>query len=90
MWIWKRLALVFLLLVGVPVLLVILGAVVPHPAVYEQPEGTVLERRILVVANPIHTDIAIPLDQQSLAALPFLADTGLPVDHPNARWLLLG
>lgn len=78
------------LLLGAPALLVILGAVIPAAGVFEQPEGTPLTRRILVVSNPIHTDIAIRLDAQIRAALPFLAETGLPVDHPNARWLLIG
>jgi uncharacterized protein (TIGR02117 family) len=86
----KRIALVLLLLIGLPTLAVLLGAVIPHPAVFEQPNGTPLVQRILVVSNPIHTDIAIPLDAQSLAALPFLAETGLPVGHPDARWLLIG
>ncbi len=86
----KRIVLVLLLLIGLPALAVLLGAVIPHSTVFEQPDGTPLTRRILVVSNPIHTDIAIPLDAQSLAALPFLAETGLPVDHPDARWLLIG
>jgi len=86
----RRIVLVVLLLVGVPTLAVLLGTAIPHPAVFEQPDGTPLTRRILVVSNPIHTDIAIPLDAQSRAALPFLAETGLPVDLPDARWLLIG
>jgi uncharacterized protein (TIGR02117 family) len=86
----KRIVLVLLLLIGVPALAVLLGVVIPHPTVFEQPDGTPLTRRILVVSNPIHTDIAIPLDAQSRAALPFIAGTGLLLDHPDARWLLLG
>lgn len=86
----KRIALVLLLLIGLPTLAVLLGTVIPHPAVFEQPNGTPLPRRILLVSNPIHTDIAIPLDAQSRAALPFLAETGLPADHTDARWLLIG
>jgi uncharacterized protein (TIGR02117 family) len=88
--IWTRVALVLALLVRVPVPLVILGAVIPDPGVFEQPEGITREQRILVISNPIHTDIAIPLDAQSRAALPFLAETGLPIDLPDARWLLIG
>jgi uncharacterized protein (TIGR02117 family) len=88
--IFKRILLVLLLLLGVPALALLLGVVVPHPAIFEQPIGTPLTQRILVVSNPIHTDIAIPLNEQSLAALPFLVETGLLVDHPAARWLLIG
>ena len=86
----KRILLVLLLLIGVPALAVLLGAVIPHPVVFEPPGDTPLPRRILLVSNPIHTDIAISLDAQSRAALPFLAETGLPADHPDARWLLIG
>ncbi|WP_439602675.1 TIGR02117 family protein [Devosia sp.] len=88
--VFKRIALVLVLLLGLPALAVLLGAVIPHPAVFEQPDGTPLARRLLMVSNPIHTDIAIPLNAQSLTALPFLATTGLPIDHPEARWLLIG
>lgn len=88
--IWKRIALVVSLLLGVPALLVLLGTVIPAAGVFAQPDGTSLTQRILIVSNPIHTDIAIRLDAQSRAALPFLAETGLPVDRPDARWLLIG
>ncbi|MBP1861279.1 TIGR02117 family protein [Rhizobium herbae] len=46
--------------------------------------------RILVLSNPIHTDIAIPIDVETLARFPFLAESGMPVTHPNARWLVFG
>ncbi len=88
--IWKCIALVVSLLLGVPALLLLLGTVIPAAGVFEQPDGMSLTQRILIVSNPIHTDIAIQLDAQSRAALPFLAETGLPVDRPDARWLLIG
>jgi len=90
MHILKRIMLVLLLLIGVPALVVLLGTVIPHPSVFEPPEGTTQTKRILLVSNPIHTDIAVPLDAQSRAALPFVTETGLPADHPDARWLLIG
>jgi uncharacterized protein (TIGR02117 family) len=46
--------------------------------------------RILVLSNPIHTDIAIRVDAQTLARFPFLAESGMPVAHPDARWLVFG
>ena len=47
-------------------------------------------RRILVLSSPIHTDIAVPIDARTLADFAFLRDAGLPVDHPDARWILFG
>ncbi|CAN7284353.1 TIGR02117 family protein [Pararhizobium sp. LjRoot235] len=47
-------------------------------------------RRILVLSNPIHTDIAIRIDVETLARFPFLAESGMPVTHSNARWLVFG
>lgn len=46
--------------------------------------------RVLLVAGPIHYDFLIPLDAPARARFAFLEDTGLPVSHPDARWLLLG
>lgn len=85
----KRIALGLLLLIGIPVLLAILGTVIPHPPVADRGNAP-LDRRLLVVSNPIHTDIAIPVDDETLTALGFLAGTGPPIDHPDARWLLIG
>jgi uncharacterized protein (TIGR02117 family) len=88
--IWRRIALVLALLIGAVALLTVLGTVIPATGAFEQPEGTPLPRHILVISNPIHTDIAIRLDMRSRAALPFLAEADLPIDHPDARWLLIG
>lgn len=86
----KRLAFGLLLLICVPILLGILGTVIPYPFVSGQSEGGAPGKRILVVSNPIHTDIAIPMDPISLEAVAFLAGTGPPLEHPEARWLLIG
>ncbi len=49
-----------------------------------------MSRQILVVSNPIHTDLAFPLDEETLARFPFLEAAGLPVRHPLARWVIFG
>jgi uncharacterized protein (TIGR02117 family) len=86
----KRLILVLAtLIVGLP-LLAILGTLIPHPFVNDPVDETGPARRILVVSNTIHTDIAIPADPETLATFGFLTDSGLPILHPDARWLLLG
>ena len=43
-----------------------------------------------MIANTIHTDIAIPVDPRSLATFAELAGTDLPIHHPDAQWLLFG
>ena len=40
--------------------------------------------------NPIHTDIAIPLEPEVRAAFAFAADAGQPIDAPGARYLVIG
>lgn len=47
-------------------------------------------RTILVISNPIHTDLAFPLDDETLRYFPFLEAEGLPVRHPLARWIIFG
>ncbi|PXA83036.1 TIGR02117 family protein [Caulobacter sp. D4A] len=48
------------------------------------------QRRILVLSNPIHTDIAIPLSKDTRAAFAFLGRAGVPVTDPRAEWLVIG
>lgn len=86
----KRLAFGCLLLIGVVALLAILGTLIPHPFTYEARAETGPGKRIFVVSNTLHTDVAIPLDPETLATLGFLDNTGLPITHPEARWLLIG
>lgn len=73
-------------------LLLVCGAVIPRPllAPVEASSGADDLRRILVLSGPIHTDIAIPLDEATRSAFPFLAVAGVPVGHPGARWLIVG
>ena len=46
--------------------------------------------RILVLSSPIHTDIAVPVDAVARPISAFLRDAGLPVDNPEARWMVFG
>ncbi len=45
---------------------------------------------IVLVANAIHTDIALPATPQVLERLRFLAEDGLPLDHPELGAILVG
>ncbi|WP_192246270.1 TIGR02117 family protein [Mesorhizobium silamurunense] len=82
---WRFLA----MLVAAALLAVTLGTLVPRPLwpAAAAGEGT---RRILVLRNPIHTDIAIPVDDGVRRRFHFLADSGLPVDSPAARYFVFG
>ena len=73
-------------------LLLVGGAVVPRQllAPVKASPGSADLRRILVLSGPIHTDIAIPLDDTMRSAFSFLDAAGVPVGHPEARWLIVG
>jgi uncharacterized protein (TIGR02117 family) len=71
-----------------------IGAVVPVPLkMAPAAAGTSAKpdiRRILVLSNQIHTDIAIPIDTESLSRFGFVAESDVPVADPAARWILFG
>jgi len=71
------------------VLAATLGTLVPRPLwpAASAGEGT---RHILVLKNPIHTDIAIPVDDAIRKRFHFLADAGLPSDAPEVRYIVFG
>ncbi|MDQ6434401.1 TIGR02117 family protein [Mesorhizobium sp. LHD-90] len=78
------------MIVGLFVLAVALGALVPRPliapAVGDEPEL----RKILVLSNPIHTDIAVPADDDVRRMFGFLREDGMPLDMPEAEYLVFG
>lgn len=83
----RRLLAVILIIVGA----VAAGAVIPLPLWSQAAEDKGGEtRRILVLSNPIHTDIAIPLDADTRAAFAFLERSGVPVAEPGAKWMIVG
>ena len=45
---------------------------------------------MLIITNPIHTDIAIPANSETLQAFAFLQESGLPLDAAELRWLVFG
>lgn len=71
--------------------MVALGILVPRPLLSEPgpPQGQPM-REILVLANPIHTDIAFPADPDVMERLGFVADDGLETDHPGLHWIHMG
>ncbi|WP_308460477.1 TIGR02117 family protein [Mesorhizobium sp. NBSH29] len=67
-----------------------IGTVVPRPFLGPETPSVVRPIPILLFNNPIHTDIAIPIDASVLTRFGFLEAAGLPASHPNARWLIFG
>ncbi|GAA4110346.1 TIGR02117 family protein [Aminobacter aganoensis] len=82
-----RLLGVFLLLVAVGVAL---GTVVPRPLFGGAAAGGATPRHILVFTNPIHTDIAVPIDEGVLERFGFLVEEGIQAGLPGARYLVFG
>jgi len=67
------------------------GTFVPRPLIATvEASSAAATHRILLLSGPIHTDIAIPLDEETRAAFSFLAETGFPLGHPDAEWLIVG
>ncbi len=73
------------------VLAVAAGTFIPRPLIAPaRSEDAAAQIRILVLSNPIHTDIAIPLSDDNRAAFAFLGGAGIPVADPGAQWLVIG
>jgi uncharacterized protein (TIGR02117 family) len=70
-------------------LVVIAGTLLPRPLFADRDSGSA-QHRILVVSNPIHSDIAIPVDEKVLARFAPLVRVGLKADFPGARYLIFG
>lgn len=65
------------------------GTLVPRP-LRAAADGEAPTHRILVLTNPIHTDIAVPLDDEIRARFSFLEEAGMPISSPAAHWLVFG
>ena len=79
--------LLHILVIGAALLLA--GTLVPRPF-FAEPDSGPASRRILAIGNPIHTDIAIPLDPDVLARFEPLVRAGIKADLPGARYLVFG
>ena len=67
------------------------GTFIPRPLFAPvKASSAAATQRILLLSGPIHTDIAIPLDEETRAAFSFLDDGDFPLGHPNAEWLVVG
>lgn len=67
-----------------------LGTFVPRPLKSQAEASAGLGSQILLLANPIHTDIALPVDDEVRAAFGDLVPGGLPLDMPGVEYLIIG
>jgi uncharacterized protein (TIGR02117 family) len=70
-------------------LIVVAGMLTRRP-LWADGSETGSARSILVLTNPIHTDIAIPIDPDVRARFAFLEEAGMPTGDPQVRWLIFG
>ena len=47
-------------------------------------------RQIGLLQGPIHTDILFPLTPEVRETFTFAEPAGVPINHPDAQWLILG
>lgn len=74
---------------GAGIMFLVAGTLVPRP-LFSQSDGEEKSVEALVITNPIHTDIAISVTSETLQAFGFLSQSGLPLDAPGLRWIVLG
>lgn len=72
------------------VLAFVLGAVVPRPLFQPATGDSQPTRRIVILHNPIHTDIALPIDAEMAQRFGFVSDAGLSLQTPGAVYLVFG
>jgi uncharacterized protein (TIGR02117 family) len=66
----------------------IAGAAIPARAVAAKADGE--PAQIYLLTSLLHADFAIPVDDALRARFAFLRAGGIPVDHPNLRYLVFG
>ncbi|MGO4836118.1 TIGR02117 family protein [Rhizobiaceae sp. 2RAB30] len=70
---------------------VALGMLVPRPIrPIAEASDPAAANTILLLSNPIHTDIAVPIDDRIRTRFSFLDAASLRTAHPEARWLVFG
>lgn len=81
-----------ILVVGIMLVVasLIIGTITPRPIWQNRPTSTGTTKQILMLSNPIHTDIAIPVDDAVRAQFGFLPAAGLPIGLPQVRYVIFG
>jgi uncharacterized protein (TIGR02117 family) len=85
----KKLGRFLAILVVAIVLAAVLGTFIPRPLLPAAAADPVATRHILVLKNPIHTDIAVPVDDDVRKRFHFLVNGGIP-DMAGVRYIVFG
>ncbi len=64
------------------------GGLIPGPTATFDNDGT--EVRIGLARGPIHYDFLLPVDRNLRERFAFAEAAGVPLYHPQARWMVLG
>lgn len=90
---WASLLLKFIRVVAVTISVIVglavLGVILPRP-IWTAASETAADHRILILSNPIHTDIAIPVDEALRNRFAFIGDAGLDTRLQGVRYLIFG
>lgn len=79
------------ILLALVLLAIAAGTFVPRPLFGDRFDvADTAARRVLVLSNPIHTDIALPVDADLLSRFAFLKEGNLEIDYPGVRYLVFG
>ena len=67
------------------------GTLLPRP-IFGDKSGVADTKpnKVLILSNPIHTDIALPVDAELLSRFAFLREGSLEIDNPGVRYLIFG
>lgn len=86
----RRILQAALAVIAIIILAAAIGTLLPRPLFGSKNVTSGDTRRILVLSNPIHTDIAIPLNDETRSAYAFLGASGIAIADPRVEWLVIG
>lgn len=84
----RRVITTFGIILGVYFVAAVVGAVIPGKTatIIDAPRDV----RVLMISGPIHVDFLLPADAETLDRFEFAGNAGVPVDHPDVHWLVVG
>lgn len=71
-------------------ILFVAGALVPRPFWSATETIPAKSRQLLLLSNPIHTDLAFPADPDVLQRLSFLTNDNFQLSDPRIKWIIVG
>ena len=77
-------------LLALPVLYLLASVILPLIPGPGPDNSDSFTRRIALIQGPIHTDILLPLAPEIRTRFAFAEAAGVPLNHPDAEWLVIG